>query len=253
MEERPTLGTMSDHQPDIATAVDAILENLPTELEEIVDLPSRSKFYTLKDPAEGIKIRPMNFSDEKAIVQAANKDSINVLISRCVSNIDINQLLQFDKLFLLMRIREASFGNHYTVDVMCSECKGKNEVTFDIASFKTKQIPEDLEDPREITLEAIGKVATVRFPRVQDEGYIMNNERVMDNLWRFVSSIDGHSNRAIISKVIQKLPSRDVHILMNEIFGSDYGLDTKGQFDCDGCGHTQIGELPIGTDFFTLS
>ena len=253
MQDKPTLGTLQQHQPDVGDAVDKILENLPSELEEIIELPSRAKFYILKEPTEGVKIRPMNFSDEKAIVQASNKDSINILLSRCVSNVEVNQLLQFDKLYLLMKIREISFGSNYSVNTVCESCNGKNEVTYDIASFRIKQIPEDLEDPREVVLEMIGKTAQVRFPRVQDEAHILNNEKVMDNLWRFVSSIDGNENKAVISKVIQKLPSKDVHILMNEIFGSDYGLDTKGQLKCDLCGHVQISELPIGTDFFTLS
>jgi|TARA_R100001530_G_scaffold127023_1_gene96121 hypothetical protein len=249
MENETTLSK----QPDVAEAVDNILENLPSELEEVIDLPSRSKFYSLKDPAEGIKIRPMNFSDEKAIVQAATKDSINILLTRCVSNIDVTQLLQFDKLYLLMKIREVSFGSNYSVNLICDACNNKNVVTYDIGSFRIKLIPEDLEDPRDLFLEAIGKTAKVRFPRVQDEVYITNSAKVMDNLWRFVVSIDGHDNKAVISKVIQKLPSKDVHLLMNDIFGSDYGLDTKGQVKCDSCGHIQISELPIGTDFFTLS
>ncbi len=240
-------------QQDIDDTVNKILENLPTELEQAVDLPSKSKFYILKDPSEGVKVRPMTFSDEKAIVQSNGKDSINILLSRCVENLDINQLLQFDKLYLLMKIREVSFGGDYTVDVLCNNCSMKNSVTFDIQSFKNNQIPDDLEDPRPVMLTGIGKEAKVRFPRVQDEVYIVDANKIMDNLWRFVMEIDGKTNKAVISKVIQKLPSKDVHILMNEVFGTNYGIQTKGQFKCDGCGYIQMTELPIGTDFFTLS
>jgi len=253
MTEKPQLGQLGEQAPNIAQTVDAILENLPSELEESVDLPSRAKFYVLKDPSEGVKVRPMNFSDEKAIVQAANRDSINVLLNRCVTNIDINQLLQFDKLYLLMKVREISFGADYTVDVVCNECSLKNEITFNIDTFKINEVPEDLEDPREVFLERIGKTAKVRFPRVLDEVYLADSTKIMDNLWRFVMEIDGNTNKAIIGKVIQKLPSKDVHIIMNEVFGTKYGLDTKGQFKCDGCGSIEIAELPIGTDFFTLS
>jgi len=253
MTEKPQLASMENQQIDIAAAVDAILENLPSELEETVTLPSRGKFYVLKDPAEGVRVRPMNFSDEKAIVQASNKDSINVLLSRCVLNIDITQLLQFDKLYLLMKVREISFGADYTVEVICNDCSMKNSITFNIGTFNIREIPEDLEDPRDVFLEKIGKTAKVRFPRVQDEGYLLDSNKIMDNLWRFVMSIGENTNKAVISKVIQQLPSKDVHILMNEIFGTDYGLDTKGQFKCDGCASIQLAELPIGADFFTLN
>jgi hypothetical protein len=247
------ISPMLGKQQDVDDAVNSILENLPTELEQVVDLPSKSKFYILKDPSEGVKVRPMTFSDEKAIVQANGRDSINILLSRCVENLDINQLLQFDKLYLLMKIREVSFGGEYTVDVVCNSCSMHNSVTFDIQSFKNNQIPDDLEDPREVMLKGIGKPAKVRFPRVQDEPYIVDASKIMDNLWRFVMEIGGSTNKAVISKVIQKLPSKDVHTLMNDIFGTEYGIQTKGQFKCDGCNNIQITELPIGTDFFTLS
>jgi len=246
-------GTIASHQGGVSDAVDAILENLPTEVEEVVDLPSRGKFYNLIDPSRGITVRPMDFSDEKAIVQAPNKDSINVLISRCVNNIDVNDLFQFDKLYLLLKVRENSFGTQYTVPYICEACEAKSDVTFDIGQFKVNKIEEDLQDPREVHLEKINKKATVRFPRVRDEAFLADSTRIMDNMWRFVESIDGNNNKAVISKVIQKLPSKDVHLLMNEIFGSKYGLDTQGKFSCDHCGHTQTAELPIGTDFFTLS
>jgi hypothetical protein len=252
MEEKLSI-TPAPEGSSVDSSVEKILENLPSELEETVDLPSRAKFYVLKDPSEGVTVRPMEFADEKAIAQATNKDSISVLMSRCVGNIDVSQLLQFDKLYLLMKIREVSFGSEYTTEVVCNNCSKNNEITYDIGSFNIKQVPEDLEDPREIFLEKIGKKATVRFPRVQDEVYLIDTNKVMDNLWRFVMSIDGNENKTVISKVIQKLPSKDVHMLMNEIFGSDYGLDTKGKYKCDNCGSIETSELPIGTDFFTLN
>jgi len=252
MEEKIEITPVIEQGP-VEASVDKILENLPSELEEVVELPSRTKFYVLKDPSEGVSIRPMLFADEKAIAQASNRDAINVLLHRCVNNVDVNQLIQFDKLYLLLKIREASFGSDYRTEVVCDNCAAKNDITYDIGSFKIKQIPEDLEDPREVFLEVINKKAKVRFPRVQDEPYLADTNKIMDNLWRFVMVIDGNDNKAVIAKVIQKLPSKDVHILMNEIFGSDYGLDTKGQFKCDICGSIQISELPIGTDFFTLS
>jgi hypothetical protein len=240
-------------QVNIEDEVNKIMENIPSELGEMVDLPSKCKFYTLPNPNEGITVTPMTFADEKAIVQASTKDSISILLSRCVKNVDVSELLQFDKLFLLLKIREISFGADYTVDVICEKCNVKNDLSFNISTFKIRHVPDDIEDPREITLEKLDKKAKVRFPRVADEEYLLSTDSIMNNLWRFVMEIDGHANKAIISKVIEKLPSKDVHILMNEIFGSSYGVDTKGKFMCDGCGHSQVAELPIGADFFTLS
>ena len=84
-----------------------------------------------------------------------------------------------------------------------------------------------------------------------DENYFSSANLALNNLWRFVEEIDGHSQKSIISKVIPQLPLKDAHTLLDAVGGSDYGLDTKVRFVCDYCNHNEIMELPITADFFT--
>ena len=60
--------------------VDEIFANLPVEVETILELPSRGKFYK----TSLIKLRPVNFEDEKAMSIAKNQgeDGLNTLLSR---------------------------------------------------------------------------------------------------------------------------------------------------------------------------
>jgi hypothetical protein len=246
--------SLNIENPSNEEAIDKILENLPTEIETSIEVPSRGKFYNLKDPSSPLTVRPMTFEDEKVIASTKNKDQlINILIDRCVANININELLIFDKLYLLLKIREVSFGKNYTVEDICTNCGFHNEITFDIADFKLNEVPEDLTDPREVTLPSLKKTAMVRFPRVSDEAHLQKVDEVIDQIWRFVEEIDGNSNKTVIHKVIQKLPSKDVHILIKSIFGTEYGIKTKATYSCDNCENVNIADLSLTQDFFSAS
>jgi len=234
--------------------IEEILENIPSEIEISVDLPSRNKFYNLSDPSSPVTVRPMTFEDEKVLASNTSRDKgINLLLERCVTNVSITQLLLMDKLYLLLKIREVSFGSSYTVSHICPSCQKENELTFEIADFKVTYIPEDLEDPREIELPTLQKTALIRLPRVADEEFIGSVDLLFDNLWRFVKEIAGNKKRAVISKVIQRLPSKDFHIISNAIFDSKYGIDLKGKYACDSCQTVNIAEIPITENFFSPS
>ena len=68
---------------------------------------------------------------------------------------------------------------------------------------------------------------------------------------KVLEEIDGHTEKAIISKVIPQLPLQDAHTLMETMGATNYGLDTKVRFVCNYCDHNEIMELPITADFFT--
>ena len=75
----------------------------------------------------------------------------------------------------------------------------------------------------------------------------------MANLWRFVTEIEGHVNKKIISQVIQKLPLKDAHVLLKVMGGDGLGINTNVKFSCSYCSLVEEMELPIGADFFTDS
>ncbi len=90
-----------------------------------------------------------------------------------------------------------------------------------------------------------------KLSEIYDE-FIKTPELVMDNLWRFVTSVDGHTQAPIIAKIIPKLPITDRHKLINAIVNIDCGVDTKVKFECDECQRVNIVDLPLTEDFFTV-
>ena len=234
--------------------IQRLLENLPAQKMEMeATVPSMGKFYTLKDASLPITVRPMKYEDEREIADARKRgaDPINILLERCVSNIDIQQLFLIDKLALLIKIREATYGEEYNIKTQCLKCHTDTRLLLNInRDLILRTLPEDMEDPREIELPLLKKSLKVRMPKLRDEEYLTGHNDIYSNLWRFVQDIDGCSHKEVIAEVIKKLPMKDLHMLLAEITCSNYGLTPLVSFTCDKCGETNELDMPITEDFF---
>ena len=250
---------MDKELPQISTdkqeAVNKILEFLPPEVEIPVSLPSRGKFYNLIDPGEPVSVTPMTFDDEKAIVNSTKgkADPINILLTRCVKNVHVGELILMDKIYLLYKIREASYGSDYASLITCPKCTTQSEVTVNLSKLNVTEVPEDITNPREIDLKKLKKKALVRFPRLNEEKHFSFDTDKSSQLWRFIDSIDNCTDKQVISEVVRKLPLSDTHILVKEILQSEYGIDTRINFVCSECEEESIVDVPLGENFFTES
>jgi hypothetical protein len=233
--------------------IDEILKELPTDTAVEVELPSECKVYNLEDPGAPITIRPMTFEDEKALVSAGKGDDpVNLILQRCTTNIKIPDLLSMDKLYLIMKLREISYGDDYNTLLVCSHCKAENPTTVKLSQLNVNPVPDDFEDPITVMLPTIKKEAKVRLPRVRDERMMMDTQAALDQIWRFVVEIDGHTDKSIVAPVVDKLPLRDVRTILNAI-KTDYGVDTKIKFECNSCGGVTVVDLPIDSNFFDVN
>lgn len=234
-----------ENDPYLAEQLDAIFKNLPSEVETVVTLPSMQK----------VKIRPLTYEDEKVLLTSSrdsNLQAANIVIERCASNVDIDNLLLVDKLYLIMKIREISFGNEYKVTVICSNCKEENKLAIELN--KLNVVPLDNKEAEEtINLPGIKQEAIVRLPRVKDEVYLLNEYEVLDNLWRFVEAIAGVTDKVVIAAAIKKLPSSDVRTIIKIINGKGAGIQTDVRFLCNSCKQDNLINLPITEDFFSAS
>jgi hypothetical protein len=233
--------------------IDDLLKDLPTNTAVEVELPSECKIYELEDPNMPVTIRPMTFEDEKSIVSAKKEqDPVNLVLQRCVTNVKILELLPMDKLFLIMKLREISYGDDYNTLLICQECKAENPTTIKLSQLNINPVPDDFEDPITIKLPQLGKDVKVRQPRVRDEKAFADTATALDQIWRFVAEIEGHTDKSIIAAVIDRLPLKDVKTILNAI-KSEYGVDTKIKFACKDCGGVSVVDLPIDANFFDVS
>ena len=233
--------------------IDDILKELPTDTAVEVELPSECRVYKLEDPGAPVTVRPMTFEDEKALISAKKgEDPVNLILQRCTTNVQVADLLAMDKLFLIMKLREISYGDDYNTLLICSHCSAENPTTIKLSNLNVNPVPDDFEDPVTVTLPTLKKEAKVRLPRVRDEKMMSNPEAALDQLWRFVTEIDGHTDKSIIAPVVDKLPLRDVRTILNAI-KTDFGVDTKIKFQCNSCGGVTVVDLPIDSNFFDVN
>lgn len=236
--------------------IDKILAKAPELTTVTLDLPSRNKFYTLPDPGMPITMRPMTFDDEKFMItgSAGSGEMVNVLLERCVSNLHIAQIFMADKMYLLLKLREISYGEEFSSDLQCPGCDDISNITFNLSQLPIEYIKDDFEFPIEVNLSVIEQTAKVLLPRVQEEPYFKTPELILANLWRMVAEIAGRTEKDIISEVIDKLPLKDAHTLVAAITGETYfGVQTEVNFVCPSCKRQEVMDMPITSDFFTVS
>jgi len=253
---------MTDESRNIAQnkvkdeAIQNILEFLPKDVEVPVLPPTQNRWYTLTDKTKPITIRPLTYEDEKIAAKARTSggDTLTILLDRCIENININDLILFDKLYFLLKLREATYGPNFETAVTCTKCNADSEVSFDLTNVKITEVPQDVTDPHTFKLPVLKKEISIRFPRVRDEVYFEGaNQDLGTNLWRFVDNIEGHNDPYIISKVIEKMHVQDIHRIISELGGKDWGIDPKVDFSCPKCSNSYEMELPLSEDFFYLS
>jgi hypothetical protein len=233
--------------------INAILNDVPEDTAVEIALPSECRIYTLPDPEGPITIRPMTFEDERIMLSSkGNDDPINLILQKCVTNLNIQEILSADKLYLIMKLRELSYGDDYHTTIICPSCKKDNNVIIKLSDLAVKGADDSLVEPKEITLPILNKKVKINFPRVKHEKYFSDPEQGLTHLWRFIPEIDGHTDKAIIAKVLQKLPLKDVKTILKQL-KTDFGLNTKIKFVCSDCGGASLQELPINASFFDVN
>ena len=219
-----------------------------------VDLPTAGVFT---NGVGSIEVRPFTFEDEKILrsIKKVNDGGnvINTLIQRCTKDLDFNNISLVDKNFILFKLREISYGNDYGIEVNCDSCGETNELTVELDKLPVKYA--DLTSSKSTTVVLPDSEVTVdyTYPTASDEKYLNNPGHLMDNIWRFVKSINGHSERMIIQGFITKTSGKDVTVLRKAIFDNEFGLQTRVNFLCNSCGDDSVIELPINESFFDVS
>ena len=247
----------------------------PTEL---VDLPSKGKFYSEGHPLynqETIEIKYMTARDED-ILTSPSLLKKGVAIDRFLQNvirnqrINVSSLLSGDKNAILVASRINGFGADYTTKVTCPNCMAVNEHTFDLDAVE--QYSGDVHDGYDIVATDRGTFL-VKLPRTElevevrlltskDENELAakmqaNKKRsnvvetnLTDQLKKVIVSINGVDDMQSIHKVVNNLPAYDSRYLRGAFVRITPGLDMTQDFTCDSCGFEKEVDIPLTVDFF---
>ena len=234
-------------------ALDALFGDSSNDTLNVTDIPSKGKFY---QGFQGVEISPLTFLDEQKIlnVRDSKVDIVSKLLEKSVKGVNIEELLSMDKMFLLMKVREISYGDNYEFNITCPACESEIKTSLRLSEhLNMTHVPDDLEDPREIELPRLKVKAQVRFPRSREEVFLSDSEEVYKNMYRFVVSIDGNPDPVFISKALKRMHIQDIKKLITEINKGEYGVNPRFIFECPECSHTETMAVPMDVGFFSVS
>lgn len=234
---------MSDEQLDDDEIIEGLLSDIPLSDVASVRIPS----------GPVVSLKPITFEEEKLLINSSKnkQDPLDILLSRCVISEELGDILFIDKIFLLYKLRQISFGNDYKFRLACPSCGTTDQFEAKIDQLDVVELEST--EPVEIELPVCKKKVTVRRAAMSDEKYFRSGDSILDNVWRFVMSVEEHTSRKLISKFVPKLPAGDLNKIISTFMCKGYGLQTEVTIRCAHCDARNQVDLPLNKDFFTVS
>ena len=246
----------------------------PTEL---VDLPSKGKFYPEGHPLynqETIEIRYMTAKDEDILTSksllkkglAVDRFLQNVIVNRAIR---IDELLIGDKNAIVVAARVTGYGSDYETKVTCPNCGTNSSYEFDLDAVglieADGELPEDVEATGGgtflITVPKMNALVECRLLTGKDEKALeqlgKNRKKLnlpetsMTNQFkRFVVSVNGVKEPPYIASFIDNMPALDSRFLRKTYQKIVPNVDLNQEFACRECDFEQQMEVPFTSDFF---
>jgi len=242
---------------------------------EFVELPSRGLCYSEDHPLhnqETIEIKFMTAKEEDILSSRALLKK-GIAIERFIQSVIVDRkikakdLLVGDRNAILIAARVSGYGNIYETQVGCPSCGEKSSFSFDLNNKKVKETEEndDVKSLGDGTFQITmpySKFKTVfRLLTGADEAYLTATAAskkkatkvdsiLMEQYERMIASIEGHSDRSIVKKYVENMPTLDSRHLRKCYASVTPDVNIREDFECHSCGHEQEMEVPFGADFF---
>ena len=241
---------------------------------ESVPLPSRGVVYPDTSPLHGqetIDIRAMTAREEDILTSRAlikKGTVITNLLQSCIvdKKISVPEMLAGDRNAVMVALRITGYGSEYVAEADCPTCGTKSKQEFDLSQLSVKPLEinpvSSGENSFEFTLPVTKKKVLFKFlTGVDEEEIVQIQERkkktgaiadslVTTRLQYAVVSVDGKTDKALISNFIRNMPARDSLALRTFIDKSEPGIDMKVFMDCPSCSETSEIRMPMGASFF---
>ena len=242
---------------------------------EFVELPSKGLCYPETHPLhneETIEIKFMTAKEEDILSSRALLKK-GIAIERFIQSVIVNKnikakdLLVGDRNAILIAARTSGYGNLYETQVSCPSCGEKSSFTFDLNNKKVTETEptEEIQNTGSGTFQI--KMPYSKFNVVfklldgGDEAHLAAaattkkktykiDSVLIEQYNRMIVSIEGHSDRSIIKKYVDNMPTQDSRHLRKcyKIVTPDVNI--REDFECPSCGYEQEMEVPFGADFF---
>ncbi len=239
-----------------------------------VELPTKGLFYPRGSSMHGIEeleIKHMTAKEEdllSTVGSGADENVFNNLISGLLTDktIDPSELLDEDKMAILLKARETGYGNEYESTIFCENCNSETSAVFDLSKAKVTSIAEENQyDPDEdcfvltlpisdieVKIRRITEKDRTEIDQDKEKKESLNIEfnRTISILKKTIISANGIVDQATLSKLYNVLPAADAKFLLN--FDKDIipKLSTAQNVECSKCATVLEREAPLSWAFF---
>jgi len=272
---------LGGHTPEPAEAPQQPVEKTFDPLSfvaptEFVELPSKGN-YPEEHPLHGKEVLEMRFmtAKEEDILSSQTLLKKGLAIERMLDSLIIDKnikaadLLVGDRNALIIAARISGYGANYKTQVACPSCAARMHFDFDLTNQKIHESKES----EELNLKKLpnGNFTTkmpyskfnIEFKLLdgKDEQFLtklatdkkkrkMNETNLTDQFKQMVVSIEGHSDKSIISRYVDNMPTLDSTQLKSCYKVASPNIRIAEEFQCNSCGYSQEMEVPFNTDFF---
>lgn len=248
-----------------------ILDNNP---HYEVEIPTGGIVYPKDSYFSGGKVhmRYMLGEDEEILTTPKNlknvSEAYNTLLKRLIlkNGINIEELTQADKNYLVVSARISSLGSDYTVEkVHCPECGETTEnFTFDLVDIKEPVMVEKPDNKYlnefKRTLPATGDQISFMMPTVKTTREIVNmaSEKGVNDFTLSAASCIRSTPKFDVDKIdikkkiayYRKLPTKDTRYIRDMMKRLSSLTEYKIDYTCPACGEVTEKKLSFDISFF---
>lgn len=235
-----------------------------------ITLPSKGVFYNGKDgPEDGVlHIRAMTGEEEQILATpryAKRGQGINMIFQRCLrETVKPDELLSIDRTYLLIALRNISYGHEYEVEIKCPDCDKKFAHTIRLDQLMVDYCPPDFQVPLTDELPKSNLKFSYRLSRGKDENLVTEyrekrvreygdsavDDSLLYRIALMLENIEGVKDRTELMVLLKKLPIQDISFLRGLALDPPFGVNTKCDITCSLCFHDFEVELPLEAGFF---
>lgn len=234
---------------------------------ERISLPTRGLVYADNNPAKSgfITVRPITTKEEEILVTeryAKQGTTIDMLLSRCIVTKGINtlDLTSGDRVHILFYLRAISYGPEYKFKARMRD-GSEQEITTDVGKLTIETLPDGFVEPWIIQVD--GVTYEVRLLRGRDEQEITQERMRLKkknpnapepsitlNLKKQIVSVNGSTDKDVISAHVDQLIPKNSHKLRSEIAKINPGPKLKITVTNENTGEDEEVVLAISETFF---
>ena len=240
---------------------------------EIVQLPSQGLYYPVNSPMyqkSELEIKFMTAKEEDILASSGtNQASFEKLIDSLLidANISSKDILEEDKMALLMSARRSGYGSEYECNVYCDNCQEPTLHTFDLSKVNIKETleSESSYDPQTDSFDFVLPLTKVKLKlsnitpddndnieteRKQKKKYNLPFNFTISFLKMAIISANEVTNREELDKFIEAMPASDAKQILNFYETCRPSIDTTQEVSCSVCDTTTERQVPFSWAFF---